>query len=414
MQFDPVTHTKEFLIGNSEIALELARKSAEFAGSDLANDFEILKLANELGCSVAHELAEYQLCWVNSEAINNHDVLRIADWCGRTVGHVLAVYRGEWLQSEASRSIEILQLADVMGDTIAHYLARYQMEWLQSEASKSLDILKLTDIKGCTVAHELAEFQSDWVYSKEASQYDILSLFDNSGTTVAHTLASIQPEWLKSEGSKCLTVLQLVNNVAHSVAFNLVIYQEQSIHHEPLMHKSILTLCCDGKTLAEEMASLYSESHLLDTTAIAMKLIEQGAAYKHSKTIEHHIGESLLNECKLLLEDSHEPLIAFKQLQAAYSTFAHNVAKIISTQEQESLQEWKGLLLQSENLIRQHLDNNPYLYDIEHTIDIFCEPGDDLLKKLQSERILTSDLASLSGLNNTNSSEQEPKIQSLY
>jgi hypothetical protein len=152
----------------------------------------------------------------------------------------------------------------------------------------------------------------------------------------------------------------------------------------------------------------------MDVSVMAMKLISQGAAYKHSKPIVLTVGESLLKQSKALIEDNLEPVISFKQLQATHSTFAHNVAKIISTQEQESLQEWKGLLLQSENMIRQHLNQNPDLYDMEHTVDIFCEPGDDLLKKFQSERILASDLTSLNRLNNTNRPEQEPKIQSLY
>jgi hypothetical protein len=347
MQFDPVTHTKEFLLANIVVAIAFAESSSAFAAHPLAQDFEVLSSA------------------------------------------------------------------DSSGDSIAYFLAIYQSEWIHSEAVKSPEILKLTDKNEITVAHWLAMFQSDWVHSDAAKSFEILKLADNEGITVALNLAWHQPEWIHSEAAKSFEILKLADNDGITVAHVLVDRNKHSIHHQPLMQKEILTLNHKGKILAEFIAEKY-KSDGFDLPVMAMKLIEQGAAYKHSKTIEHHIGESLLYECKLLLEDSHEPLIAFKQLQAAYSTFAHNVAKIISTQEQESLQEWKGLLLQSESLIRQHLNENPELYDIEHTADIFCEPGDDLLKKLQSERVLASDLTSLNRLNNTNCSEQDPKIQSLY
>jgi hypothetical protein len=210
-----------------------------------------------------------------------------------------------------------------------------------------------------------------------------------------------------------LDILKLADVYGETVARYLVDNNKQSIHHQPIMQKQILTLQNEGKMLAEFITEKY-KSDGMDVSVMAMKLISQGAAYKHSKPIAITIGESLLKQSKALTMDNLEPVISFKQLQAAYSTFAHNVAKIISTQEQESLQEWQGLLLQSENMIRQHLNENPELYDIEYTVDIFCEPGDDLLKKLQSERAFGSNSGSLNELNAGNYNEFAAESKVIY
>jgi hypothetical protein len=296
------------------------------------------------------------------------------------VAYELAEKSSEFATNELASDFLILSLDLGGGWTIAHRLAAYQKAWRKSAAANSNEVMRLANDYGSTVAHQLARWQSEWLHSEASKSYDIMSLSDNDGWTVAHFL---------------------------------VLRDKQCIYHQNIMQKQILTLQNEGKMLAEFIAEKY-KSDGMDVPVMAMKLIEQGAAYKHSVPMNVEIGESLLRECKLIIDDSREPLVTFKQLQAAHSTFAHNVAKIISTQEQESLHKWQGLLLQSENMIRQHLNKNPEIYDMEHTVDIFCEPGDDLLKKLQSERILASDLTSLSGLNHTNTSEQEPKIQSLY
>jgi propanediol dehydratase small subunit len=379
MQFDPVIHTKEFLLSNPAIALVLAEKSAEFATNKLASDFEILRLVDD-GFTAAYKLARYQ---------------------------------PEWMSSEAAKSLEVLKLVNRGGDTVAHSLAAHQSEWVNSEDAKSFTILRLKGGGGNTVAHWLAMFQSGWIDSEAAQNFDLLMLANDDGKTVAHALALSESEWISSGAAKSLGILTLADVYGETVAHYLVDNNKQSIHHQPIMQKQILTLQNEGKMLAEFITEKYKPDGM-DVPVMAMKLISQGAAYKHSKALDINVGESLLKECKLLINDSNEPLIAFKQLQAAHSTFSHNVAKILRTQEQESLEEWQGLLLKTESLIRKHLNENPNLYDIEHTVDIFCEPGDDLLKKLQSERILKSDLGSLNELSAELSTEQALKTQNIY
>jgi hypothetical protein len=296
---------------------------------------------------------------------------------------------------------------------VAYELAEKSSEFAVSELAKDFNLLSMHNERGKTLAHELAAFQPEWFRLEAAKNQEVLSLAEVNGITVAHWLAYYHSEWIKCEAAHNLDVLSLTSGNGDTVASYLLIYNEQCVQYEHLMQKQILTLEYDEEILAETVARKW-KSDCIDVPVMAMKLISQGAAYKHSKPIPIRSGEIILKQCKVLMEDNLEPVVSFKQLQALYSAFTHNVSKILSTQEQKSLHKWQSLLLQSENLIRQHLDNNPYLYDIEHTIDIFCEPGDDLLKKLQSERILASDLTSLNRLNNTNCSEQEPKIQSLY
>jgi hypothetical protein len=47
MQFDPVVHTKDFLMSNKAVAFLLAEKSSSFVKSALSDELELLSLRNE-------------------------------------------------------------------------------------------------------------------------------------------------------------------------------------------------------------------------------------------------------------------------------------------------------------------------------------------------------------------------------
>jgi propanediol dehydratase small subunit len=445
MQFNPDIHTKEFLLKDPKVLFELVAQSPEFALSSLVNDFdllslagkdgfkvahylaeyqpkwlqsdaskahEILRIASKRGFTVAHELARYQPEWLQSEASKAHEILRLADERGQTVAHWLAWHQPEWLQSDASKSPEILRLATDEGNTVAHYLAHIQPEWLRSEASNSPEILRLANEHGNTVAHRLAQHQPEWLQSDASKSPDILRLADKWGTTVAHYLAQHQPKWLLSEASNSPEILRLANENGLTVAFEILIYQSASVYHQPLMQKQILTLDFKGELLAEKFTEKYGDTHGLDTSTMAMKLIAQGAAYKHSQLLSLKVGNSLLKKCKFLIEDSLDAQISLKQLIALHSTFHHNVSKIISAEQQDSLQQWQDILLKSENMIRQHFNAYPELYDVEYAVDIFCEPADDLLKRLQSEWILSVEFGGLQS--SISSNDIEPIKQAIY
>jgi hypothetical protein len=307
------------------------------------------------------ELAKYSVEFSTSALASDLELISLViSGLGFTAAHYLAECQPEWLQSDASKSPEILRLASKSGFTVAHCLARFQTEWLHSEASKSTGILRLANNNGYTVAHWLAECQPRWLQSDASKSPEILLLADEDGVTVAHWLAQHQPEWLQSDASKSPDILRLASN--------------------------------DGLTVAHWLA-------------------------RHQPEWLHNVGDSLLNQCKALIEDNLDVQISLKQLMALYSTFHHNISKIVSTGQQKSVEQWHGLqslplwqelLVKSENMIRQHLNNNPSLYDIDHTVDIFCEPADDLLKQLQSERHLSAIQYSI------DTTDIEPIMQAIY
>lgn len=389
MEFDPTFHTNEYLEENVDIALSLAEYSSDFATSSLANDIDILKLTDGTSWSVGHTLAHHQSEWLKSNASKNIDILGIKNKFGWSIAHVLAEYQSEWLHSNESKNIDVLEIKNKFGSSVAHTLAKHQPDWLHTSAAHNPEILQFSDQNNESVAHLLAQHQPAWLSHKSSENLSILKLATLSGETVAHRLAQQQPEWMKSEAAQSLEILSLAYNSGFTVAHQLVTRHKESLNHQPLMNKKILTLFNAGKMLAEYIGETHRDS--VGVKAMAIKLIEQGAAYKHSKNLSVKIGENLLIKVKTLKDDNENPLITLKQLQALYSTFSHNVTKLISSQgEKQSThhQIWYSFLHQSENLIRQHLDEHPALFDIEHTVDIFCEPADALIKRLQSERNL--------------------------
>lgn len=328
MEFEQSKHTKEFLMTNAGVALELAEKSEDFAVSELADDFDILSLRNS---------------------------------DGRTVAHYLAKYQSEWLSSNASKDPHILRLKHNGGTTVAHALA-YQKQWLSSVAAKDPHVLRLRNIGGYTVAHALASQQQQWISSDAVRDHEILGLEDDNGTTVANVLIAYNNEW-------------------HNYEF--------------VFHKNILSLNAGEKLLAEIISIKYGKSYGMDVLAMALKMITQGAAYKHSKPLPLTVGESLIKQVKTIVNDSMEPLVTLKQIQALYSTFHHQIEKMKLLGEIKTLNKWQLMLVRAQGFLENHLNANPQLFEVEHSVDIFCEPGDDFLKKMTSERVFKE----LSGVN---------------
>jgi hypothetical protein len=450
--------------GNT-VAHALAQHQPEWSKSWVVDRFYILNLANKDCWTVAHQLARYQPNWVKSIAVECSMVLHLNDCFGHSVAHELAISQPDWVNSEAVKSPEILGLKDFAGQSVAMYLAQYQPDyWSQTDAAKlarlrfepfihtkeflfknpevaltlsvhytafsrselvkDLEVLSLSGKAGYTVAHVLAEHQPEWLQSAEhqpdwlmsdaSKSPEILRLAIDGDHTIAHWLARYQSEWLQSEAATSPEVLRLADKYGRTVAYEILIHQSESVYHQPLMQKQILTLDCFGYMLAEKFTEKYGDTHGLDTSTMAMKLIEQGAAYKHSNPIALDVGDSLLNQCKALIEDNLDAQISLNQLMALHSTFYHNVSKIISAEQQDSLQQWQQLIVKSEVMIRQHLNAYPELYDVEHTVDIFCEPADDLLKRLRSERILNSNLGALNDVNSDKNNECVAVGKGLY
>jgi hypothetical protein len=299
----------------------------------------------------------------------------------------------EFAQSPLSEDLEILSLTDDDGRTLASEIAIHQPTWMLSEAAKSHEVLRITNKFGSTVAHCLAECQPDWVHSAAAKSHDILTIANPSGWTVAHTLALCNPAWLSSEAAKKYDVLLLATQSQRLVAIVIAMHQPESINHEPLLNKNMMTLQHNGQLLAEHLVKHAKNNKSKTPSDIIMTLISQGAAYKQSSNLENTVGLEIIQKSKNLVEDGGSALIGLKQLLALYSTLSHQVSNISSAEIKHHLTEWQNFQSISEEMLRQHLTAHPELFDIEHTTDIFCEPGDDLLRRIMAEQTINTTLS---------------------
>jgi hypothetical protein len=155
MIFDPDVHTREFLMQNSDIALELAKKSKEFARSDLASDRTLLAVKDKLNRSVAQVLALSSTEWAFSATAQDFNVLKMRGMYDATVAHALATKHADWIDTDASKSREILELRDNDGDTVAHALAYYNGNWSKTEMANDIELLLMTNNKGHSVVFHM-------------------------------------------------------------------------------------------------------------------------------------------------------------------------------------------------------------------------------------------------------------------
>jgi hypothetical protein len=355
MQFDPAIFTKEEILNSDMFTEFFARNSPEFATSLLACDIDVLSLK------------------VHGESLK----LRGDKSSFYTIAHILAQHQKIWMNSEAASNKTILKLNNSYNTSVAHHLARYQPEWIDSFAACDPEILKLSDNYDSSVAHELAQ-NPKWLLSEAAKNKSLLKLKNGFGSSVAHELAK-HPQWLNSEESRDLNLLKITDLADVSVAL-LLIEHPACLTHEPLYDKSLLTLVREGKTLAEHLLDKYPEQQGNDIQTIAMKLIAQGAAYKHSKTMNLNIGQHLLFQTESLMSESTDPLVSLKYSLALYSTIAHcidrNRAKKLVNEEAPG---WMDILQKAELKIIGTLEKNPALWDVDLGVEPFCEPADALV-----------------------------------
>ncbi len=232
-------------------------------------------------------------------------------------------------------------------------LAMRSFDFAKSNLADDIEILRLRDSDGLTVAHTLARFHLNWVNSDAASNIEILGLTNDSGWTVAHELL---------DRKSCLSI-------------------------EPIFTKQILTISFDGKIIAEKIVNKYSGSVSLDV--MAMKLISQGAAYIHSLPMNSAIAYKVLNQTKKLVEDCFNQEVNLKITKALYSTFFHNIERLKSNNVPSTSDTWPSLLSTAEQMIKKVLLENPALYDADIQPDFYCEPAQEVINRLKSERVLS-------------------------
>jgi hypothetical protein len=298
---------------------------------------------------------------------------------------------------------------------VALNLAKNSSEFAKSDLANDFTILNLRDDDGWgwSVAHALAEHQPEWINTEAANNLDVLQLKTCSDLSVAHWLATHQPKWVNSEAAKTTSILMLRDFIGESVAHELAKNQSEWIHSEHVMDKNILLLINNhGQSVAEYICEKHSESHGITTEVMIMRLISQGAAYKHLKPLDITVGESVLMQAKQLIEDCLEPTIALKFAVAFYSTCFYSVEKIKSTPNSTHLAEWQNILLSAENAMIDIAQSNSYVFDAEIQADILCEPGVEALNRFKAQKFLNGINAAVISLNE--SGNELPPKSGLY
>lgn len=363
MQFLPEIHTKEFLLEDEFALAELARNSADFAQSDLANDEEILKE-------------------------------QVDPLYGYTVAHLLAINVKEWALQKGAANFKILSLVDINGLTVAHHLAMDQPEWVVTESVKQKNILKIRSSLGYTVAHTLATNQKEWTMLDIAKDYEVLTLRSDNNTTVAALIAKTNPKWMQSEASHDIDLLTLSCDSNISVAHGLLQHPE-CIHHEPMFQKRVLTLFRSptpevkiGKTIkliAEEFVEKYGKDSGINYSDMALKLISMGAAYVHSKTLTSKELKSITSQSLALISDCSEPEVAYRLALAFYSTLKNLYETAEHLNIKSKLSEYQKEIAIAERVLIDLINKHPYLLEKAHD-GIFCTPGEIFITHLIAER----------------------------
>lgn len=449
MGYLPELHSKEFLLTHLDELIFLAKNSIEFAQSSLCQDKEILavkdprrsnetiahklakyqsnwcltpiaesidvlKICDDHGNSVAHMLASYQQEWIKTEASKNHEILELRTLIDHTVAHNLAEFNEGWFGSLASNDINILSLRNYVGLTVAHSLAYRNERWAKSEYSQNENLLKLADTDGNTVAHLLAKSQSDWLFTDAANRFEILSLRNKRGTTVAHNIADTT---LYNKAMVSIDVLELKDDDDETVAAKLV-KNKSAIIHDLSLSKRLLTIDDDGQLLAESIFRSYGKESGFTVTSIAMKLISQGAAYKHSRPVYVKVPNELIAHTVEILNTTTNPMVSIKIAKALYSTIAHFSAVTAKLGDQKNsnlqLSLMETALSQAEEILVGLLDEHAEIIDIDSSSEIepFCEPADIIAKRAIAKRKLST-IGNLAELGQDLSSDQLP-IRNLY
>jgi hypothetical protein len=263
-------------------------------------------------------------------------------------------------------------------------------------------------LKNPPAAFELAEHSPDFASSPLAQDINILALkicdeegFPKYGETLAHALAKFQKVWATTGSAQEPSVLNIKTNHGIPVAYYLAVCQYE-------LNKNILTTEFGLKLVAEhvldksralsrrqDVDNLSYQAfaneffrNRIDLPSMAMKLISQGAAYKHSRPMALSVGRELLRQTKVLIEDCFEPEVSLRYAQAIYSTVHHNVEKIISAPSHNHFYVWQPVLRKSEQVIKDLFNAHPHLWDIQHSVDIFCEPSDAVINHVKTHRSL--------------------------
>jgi hypothetical protein len=242
-----------------------------------------------------------------------------------------------------------------------------------------------------------------------------LSLGPVNGFKVAHMLAVNQPEWILSEAVKDFRVLTLEGMTKATVSRYLT-SNKLILNTEHLLSKQILSIEDWSSISNAEYIVRESDEGKINSVTMIMKMISQGAAYKHSTELAPSVGELVLDATKELMDECEDPSVNLKYALAVYSTCKHSLSREITSQkslgvnDKNRLDIWEANSVRGEKLIKDLLSKFPYLEDVDHIPDINCEPGDELIKRIQSQKTFSD----LGLFGNQDKSEDTTNIVKIY
>ena len=245
------------------------------------------------------------------------------------------------------------------------------------------EYLKKNSQEAISLAYSSIEFS----YSDLTKEIEILQIRNKDGLSIAHILASLNRLDLSMELTNSIEILKMQDKTGWSVAHSIVESCFDFDKVDKIFNKEILSCEYDGWLLAEYICDVYDESLNLDLPTMAIKMIQQGAAYKHSKVIEIEDGNILVAKFEEIMDETN-PLVKFKQIQAFYSTCVHNKINLNSSSGLKALDYWTDITSYAEGMLTQHADQYPKFLETENTIDFGCEPANDLFAKIKNKKIL--------------------------
>lgn len=202
MIYNPELHTKDYLLKNPGVAVELAKISMSFING-IAQDESYLIAAHKGATSESNPLltlAQSQH-WANTPAAQNKKILSLRFHAGLAVAHFLTECAG-WASSPAGQDKDVLMLAGDGNYSVAHDLA-FKEAWGRTPAAQDLDILigLRTKDDGSLVAHHLAKHNPEWLLTPIASSREVLSAkpTDDSHTIIDLALSTDHEPEQKAE-----------------------------------------------------------------------------------------------------------------------------------------------------------------------------------------------------------------------
>lgn len=241
-------------------------------------------------------------------------------------------------------------------------------------------------LKNVTDAFSLAYTSKEFSNSDLVKDRDILKIRNSENLSIAHVLASFERLDLSSEIATSLEILKMQDHTGWSVAHSIVEASDEFLVVDNVFNKDVLACEYDGWILAEYICDIYGGFYNLELPDIAIKMIRQGAAYKHSTLIGIEDGLNLISKFEEIKNELN-PEVTLKQIQAFYSTCVHNKAKLDDSSEPEVINFWNETTLDAQEALAIYYSHYPQFLEMENVVNFGCEPADDFLKKIQNEKV---------------------------